>query len=193
MSTSMLTALLPLLTKEPPQQDNTAITMLQTRIEQLADDKHKAEMEVLRTEMRSGQAPPGPDPQIQALTQQINEMREALHNEQLSRIQEQNQAVTQQLVSRLERLDEQVRAAREGRAVDSKISLMSKTVDGGFGELRGLREDLKPLVQTLVSGGGERPPTKRRDKAGFSAGLDTGIEKERQLRKMEDKLFLGKE
>jgi len=194
ISTSLLTVLLPLLTKEKPPQDNTAITMLQQRVEQLAEDRHKAEMEVLRTEIRTGQKSSEADPQIQALTQQISDMREALHNEQLARIQEQNKSLIDQLVGKIGQLDEQVRATREGRTADSKIGLMSSALDHGFGELKGLRADVKPLVEGFISGGVERPTAKRtqKDKEGFSVGLDKGIEKENRLRQMEDKLFLGK-
>lgn len=192
MSTALLTVLLPLLTKEPPKQDDTLIKVLQERIEQLADDKHKAEMELLRTEMRTGQKSPESDKQIQALSQQINELREALHNEQLVRIQEQNKSAIEQLLNKIGQLDEQVRAAREVRTVDSKIGLMSSALDRGFGELKGLREDMKPVVEGFVSGGGARTPKRTRDKVGFSEGLDMGIEKEKRLREKEDKLFLGK-
>lgn len=194
MSQETLTTILPLLTKEPPAQDNTIIQGMQQRIEQLADAKHDAEMESLRAEMRSGQRPPEADQQIQALSQQITEMRETMHNEQLARIQEQNQNSINALIAEMGKLREQVAAGAQGKAAESKIGLMSETVKGLLGEAKGAREDIKSMAPEILGGRGTSPRNRTtKEKAEFGTGLDKGIERARAASVLEDDLFFGKE
>ena len=198
--TEIITTLLPLLTREPtppPPQDNTMILALQSRIEQLADGKHKAEMDSLRAEMKSGQRSPESDQQAQAFTQQINDLKESLHNEQLVRIQEQNQNSINALVAEMTKLKEQIVAGVQGKQAESKIGLMSETVKLAAEEIRGARQDAKAMVPAFLSRlnqGDLGAPVKKRsanEKAGFGTGLDKGIEKARAASSLEDELFFG--
>ena len=198
--TEIITTLLPLLTREPtppPTQDNTMILALQARIEQLADGKHEAEMASLRAEMKSGQRSPESDQQAKAFTQQINDLKESLHNEQLVRIQEQNQNSINALVVEMNKLKEQIVAGVQGKQAESKIGLMSETVKLAAEEIRGARQDAKamvPAILTRLNQGAQGAPVKKRsanEKAGFGTGLDKGIEKARAASSLEDELFFG--
>jgi len=191
MNQDTLNTIMPLLTREPPPQDNTMIQLLQQRIEQLADDKHKAELESLRAEMRAGQRTPEQDQQIQILTQQIADMREALHNQELQRIQEQNQNLIAGLTAEINKLKEQVAAGVQGKQAESKIGLMSKTLDVLAEEAKGARQDIKSIAPTFLGRGS--PPKSRTptEKASFGDGLDKGIEKARAARALEEELFFS--
>jgi len=192
--TEIITTLLPLLTREPtppPPQDNTMILALQSRVEQLADAKHDAELDALRAEMKSGQRSPETDQQIQALSQQINELRESLHNQELARIQEQNQVLIGGLNAKLVELEKQIAAGVQGKQADSKIGLMSETVKGIFEEAKGARQDIKSMAPSLLDRGA---PTRKRttnEKAGFGTGLERGIEKARASEALEEELFFS--
>ncbi|GAH49675.1 unnamed protein product, partial [marine sediment metagenome] len=192
MATATLTAMIPIITKEPPKTDNTMIQVLQQRIEQLADDKHKAEMEALRTEMRSGQRLPESSQEIQALSQQLDQLRDTLHNEQLARIQEQNQATTKELLGYIKGLENKIAAATEGKQAESKIGLMSEALHTGAEQLSGIRQDIKPLVQSLVEGRVAPGEKTAAQKKGFGIGLDKGMERAREATELENDLFFGK-
>jgi len=191
MSQDTLNTILPLLTREPPPQDNTMVQLLQQRLEQLADDKHKAELESLRAEMRLGQRSPEADQQIQTLSQQIADMREALHNQELQRIQEQNQNLIAGLTAEINKLKELVAAGVQGKQAESKIGLMSETVKGIFEEARGARQDFKSIAPTLLGRGTSPKPRTPTEKASFGDGLDKGIEKAKAARALEEELFFS--
>jgi len=189
MSQDTLNTILPLLTKEPPAPDTAMVQLLQQRVEQLADDKHKAEMDSLRVEMRSGQRSPEADQQIQTLSQQITEMKESLHNRELERIQEQNQNLIAGLVGEINKLKELIATRVEGKQAESKIGLMSKTLDVLAEEAKGARQDIKTMAPSFL--GRSNPPKSKTqtEKAGFGAGLDKGIEKAKAAGALEDALF----
>lgn len=76
--------------------------------------------------------------------------------------------------------------------VTDKIALLGKGMDHVVNGVDKARSDLRPLLESMVARG-QGPPRPRtlQEKVGFSQGLSKGIEKERQLREMEDRLFLG--
>jgi len=191
MSQDTLSTILPLLVREPPPQDNTMVQLLQQRIEQLADDKHKAELESLRAEMRLGQKSPEADQQIQILSQQIADMREALHNQELQRIQEQSQNLIAGLTAEINKLKEQVAAGIQGRQAESKIGLMSKTLDVLAEEAKGARQDIKSIAPAFINRGTSPKPRTPAEKASFGDGLDKGIEKAKAARALEEELFFS--
>lgn len=193
MNSDTLNTLIPIITREPPKTDNTMIQVLQQRIEQLADDKHKVEMDSLRAEMRSGQKPQESSQEIQALSKQIDNYREQLHNEQLTRIQDQNQAQVKELTDSLKRLEQRIAAATEGKEAQSKIGLMSKGLETVADELKGVRADIKPLAQSLLEGKTAPSVRTATEKAAFGAGLDKGIERVHEATELENELFFGKE
>ena len=175
MNTDTMNLLIPLLTKESGGDTITKLLLTQ--------------MENLQKEMREGQKS---SPEIQALSQQLDQVRETLHNEQLSRIQEQNQAQVKELAGYIGRLEQRIAATTEGRQVESKIGLMSKALDKGAEELRGIRSDIKPLAQSFMERGaapGEKTPA---EKTGFGTGLDKGMERAREATELENELFFGK-
>jgi len=195
-SAALITALMPLLTREPPPppvQDTTLLQSLQTRIEQLADERNKAQLDALRAEIKSGQRPPEADAQIQALSKSIETMREELHAQQLARIQEQHEATMSLMNNKLTLLEQQVQASIQGRQVDSKYGLMSDGLKGILNEIGGARRDIKEIAPAFLQRGREKQTRTPEQKAGFDQGIEHAIESQRKSREMEDKLFFSKE
>ena len=179
MNSDTMNLLIPLLTKNP---EGTSMTQL--LLTQLGE---------LQKELRTPHGESEGTQQIQALTQQLSELRDTLHNEQLARFQEQNQATTKELLTLIGRLEQQIKAASEGKQAESKIGLMSHALDIATKELTGIRSDLKPLAQTFMERRvtpGEKTPA---EKAGFGVGLDKGIERAHEASELENELFFGKE
>ena len=192
---ALITALMPILTKEtppPPQQDTTLFQSLQTRIEQLADERNKAQIDAVRAEMRATQRPPEADAQIQALTQVIETLREELHAQQLERIKEQHEAATNLLTNKFSQLEKEVQASMMGKSVDSKYGLMSEGLKGILGEIGGARRDIKEIVPTFVQRR-EKAARTPEQKASFDQGMEQAIERQKKSREMEDRLFFSKE
>ncbi|MBA7664784.1 hypothetical protein ES703_72847 [subsurface metagenome] len=187
MLTSIMGLITPLITKEPPAQDNTMILALQQRIEQLADAKHDAEMESLRAEMRTGTRSPEADALIQSLSQKIDDMKELIHTQEMARIQEQNQAIFSALNAKIDRLE----AGLQGGRADTKVALLSEIVQAGKAELSGLRQDIKATIPLLNLGPSQAKQRTTSEKTRFSRGLEQGIGKAKAATALEDELFFG--
>ncbi|GAI47139.1 unnamed protein product, partial [marine sediment metagenome] len=172
-----LTAMIPLITKDKDTDGDTVTKLILT---QMSD---------LQKEMREGQKS---SPEIQALTQQLDQLRDTLHNEQLARIQEQNQANFKELTGFISSLQQQIKAVAEGKQVESRIGLLSKTLDAGAAQLSGIRADLKPLVQSIIERGAAPGEKTVAEKTGFGTGLDKGIERAHEATELENDLFFGK-
>lgn len=185
MLTSIVGLITPLLPKGSSEEGTTLIQGLQQRIEQLADDKHKAEMESLRTEIRSGQRPPEADQQILALSQQLETLREEMRDQQLARIQEQNQAMINALNTKIE----QLATGLQGKQADSKLGLMSEVVQAAKEELSGVRADIKGMAPTFLGRGSPAKPRTAGEKTSFGAGLEKGIKKAQEAAALEEDLF----
>ena len=193
---ALITSLMPILNKEtppPPQQDTTLFQSLQARIEQLAEERNKAQLDALRAEMKAGQRPPEADAQIQALSQSIETMREELHTQQLERIKEQHEATMNLLTGKLAQLEQQMQASIQGKQVDSKYGLMSEGLKGILGEIGGARRDIKEIAPTFLQRGREKTVRTSEQKNHFDQGMEQAIESQKKSREMEDKLFFGKE
>lgn len=130
--------------------------------------------------------------QLQTLAQSIETLREELHNQQLTHIQEQNQAVTGQLTDKITRLEQELHNAVQTRQVDSKFGLMSKGLDGILGELGGARRDIKEVLPGLTGRGVQQTARTPEEKAKFDQGIDEAIDRQRKSREMEDALFFGR-
>ncbi|GAI72294.1 unnamed protein product, partial [marine sediment metagenome] len=150
MATATLTAMIPLITKAPEGDTITKLILTQ--------------MSDLQKELREGQKS---SPEIQALTQQLDQLRDTLHNEQLARIQEQNQATTKELIGYIKSLDNKIEAATKGKEVESRIGLMSKALDKGAEQLSGIRQDIKPLAQSFMERGAAPGEKTAAEKTGF--------------------------
>ncbi|GAG55748.1 unnamed protein product, partial [marine sediment metagenome] len=175
-NTDTLNLLIPILTKESGED-----TLTKLLLTQISD---------LQKEMREGQKS---SPEIQALTQQLDQLRETLHNEQLARIQEQNQAQAKEMIGNMGRLEQQIRAIAEGKQVESRIGLLSKGVDKISEGFDGLRQDVKPLIQALADRGAAPGTKTQAEKKKFGVGLEKGIERAKEATQLEDDLFFGKE
>ena len=178
MNTDTMNLLIPLLTKAP---EGTSVTQL--LITQMGE---------LQKELRAPHGASEGTQQIQALTQQLSELRDTLHNEQLTRIQEQNQATAKELLTLIGGLQQQIKAANEGKQAESKIGLMSHALDTAAKELTGIRQDLKPLAQSIIERGATPGEKTAAEKAGFGTGLDKGIERAHEAAELENDLFFGK-
>lgn len=179
MNTDTINTLIPLISKE---SEGTSIT--QVLLAQMSD---------LQKELREDKKSPETDQQIQALSQQISDMRETLHDQELARIQEQNQTLIAGLGAKISRLEEQIAAGIQGKQAESKIGLMSETVKGIFDEAKGAREDLKSMAPTFLGRGSPLKPRSTNEKVGFGAGLDKGIKKAQEATTLEEDLFFGQQ
>ncbi len=210
MNTDTMNLLIPLLTKDPEGKSSQTAEMMATFAKMNSDTLNMiipllnkdpegstvtqlllTQMSDLQKEVRAPQGASEATQQIQALSQQITEMRDTLHSEQLARIQEQNQAQIKELTSYIGRLDARIQASSQGKEVESKIGLLSKALEAGKEELKGIRGDLKPLAQTFVEGRvapGEKTAVQKRV---FSEGIDKGIERAKESAQLEDALFFS--
>lgn len=191
MLTTILAAMTPLIAQGSSAQDNPLILALETRIEQLADAKHDADMEALRSEFRGAQRSPEMDLQIQTLGQQLSELRESLHQEQLANIQQQNKAAVDGLMGEIQKLSDRLTATAQGRQAENRYGIIEKIVEKGTGELSGIRQDLRGLGETILAKGATPRPRTQKEKAGFGSGLDKGIDKAHRAKTLADELWFG--
>ncbi|MBA7480228.1 hypothetical protein ES707_15677 [subsurface metagenome] len=182
-SLDTINVLMPLFSKEPPTQDNTMVLALQQRIEQLADDKHKAEIEALRVEFKGGQRSPESDQLIQKLTQDLGTLKEDLHNQQLVNLQEQNRAM-------VDKLQDQINILAQGKRTEGSLGFMSEALGFAKEEVSGLRGDVKTVVETIFKAGGPGPtPKTAEDKKKIAAAGKAAVETERRAQAMEDSIL----
>lgn len=205
MATETLTTMIPLITNQQKPDSTMAsilqeqnkllsqqIQTLQAQIVTVSEERHKAEMESLRVEIRTGQKPPEADKNIEHLTQQMESLREELHKQQLALVQEQNKAAQEQLKNQIDRLDLQITALSQGKHEEGRYGLMRDTLTAVKDELKGVRADVKPLIQDLLARGIPAPrPRTPEEKAKFSAGLDRGIKRSQEAARLENKLFFA--
>lgn len=205
MATQTLTAMIPLLTKEPPKSnDNVLLQFMQTQTQNtqqqmqalqqmilsLTEDKHKAEMESLKALITTGQRAPEADQRLDALTKQIETLRESLHQEQLTRMTEQNQRTAELLQGEIKRLEQQIQQAAQSQHAESSLGLLSKAVDKLDGQLSGIRGDAKPLAEMIMKAGGPGPaPRSLEDRARLASIGKEAVLKEKRARELEDELL----
>jgi hypothetical protein len=192
MATSLLNVVIPLLNK-PPDTTMTSVLQqqiqaLQTQIVTLTEERHKAEMESLRSEIR-GQKSPESNEQLQALNQRLDQLRDELHQKDIQMITAQNTAIQEQLTKQIARLEQQIAAVGQGKTTDSKIGLLGDIVNKGFGEVSGLRSDVKSMIPTILSRGQTIKRRTEEEKTKFSDGLDKGIERAKATSEAEEKLW----
>ena len=178
MNTDTMNLLIPLLTKD--SDGDTVTKLILTQMGELQKE--------LRTASSQGQG----SSEVQALSQQLSDLRDTLHNEQLARIQEQNQATSKELLNLIGNLQQQIKGVAEGKQAESKIGLMSKALDKGAEQLSGIRQDLKPVAQSFMERGAAPGEKTAAEKTGFGTGLDKGIERAHEAAALEDELFFGK-
>lgn len=193
MSTTLVTSLMPLLNK-PADTTITSVLQqqiqaLQTQLVTVTEERHKAEMESIRAEIRTGQKTPEADQQMQALNQRLDQLRDDLHQKDIEMITTQNTAIQQQLTNQIARLELQIAAVGQGKSTDSKIGLLGDIVNKGFGEVSGLRSDVKSMIPTILSRGQTVKRRTEAEKEHFSEGLDKGIERAKATSEAEEKLW----
>jgi hypothetical protein len=205
MATATLAAIVPLLTKQGDTSGTNAfLQLLQTQqqtaqqqmqalqqmILTLTEDKHKTEMESLKALITTGQRPPEADQRIDALTKQIEGLRESLHQEQLKRIEEQSQRTTELLQGEIKRLEQQISQAAQSQRTESSLGLLAKAVDKIDSQLTGIRTDAKPVVETIVKAGGPGPTLKSPETRQRIAEIGKkAVEAERRARELENELL----
>lgn len=189
--TTLLTALTPLMKPSDTSMSSVLqqqVQALQTQIVSLTEERHKAEMESLRAEIR-GQKSPESVEQIQLLNKRLDDLREELHKKDIEMMGEQNRLAQEGLKQEIIRLEQRISLVDQGKTSDSKIGLLSDIVNKGFSEISGLRSDVKAIAPTILSRGASVKRRTEEEKAGFSEGLDKGIEQTKVTREMEEKLW----
>ena len=207
MSTSLLTVLLPLLTKEPPKHDDSALLqfitaqqtgsqnqmqMLQQMIMTATEEKHKAEFEGLKVMITTGQKPPETEALRDTFTKQIDGLKDALHQQQLDNEKREREIMKEQFQEQMRRMEQQILASSQSKQIDSKFGIMHDMMQGILGEAKGVRTDVKPLVEGLIARGQPPPPPRTAEqKQAFKRGLDRGIQRAQEATRLEDKLFFS--
>lgn len=201
---AMLTALTPFLTKETPKHDDAPLLTLMQAQQQAAqnqmqilqqmlmtatEEKHKAELESLRAEIRTGQKPPETETLRDAFTKEINTLKEALHQQQLDNEKRERERMAEQFQTQITELKQLVTATSQGKSVDSKIGLLDKTLDKGAQELSGVRQDIKGFAQMIMSKGELPPRRSPEEKRRFAEGVTKNIERAEDARKQAQELW----
>lgn len=205
MSTSLLTVLLPLLTKEPPKHDETAMMqlitaqqtasqsqmqMMQQMLTAAIEEKHKAELEGIKAMITTGQKPAETETLKEAFATQIDALKETIHQQQLDNERRERDNLKEQFERQFTELKQSMAAIAQGKSVDSKIGLMDKGVDKIAGELSGVRGDLKGFAQLMMAKGEPLPkPRSPQEKQRFADGLTKGIEKAEEAKKQAQELW----
>jgi DNA-binding MarR family transcriptional regulator len=120
----------------------------------------------------------GGSEEMKAMREELKELREALVNQQVASLKEaiagQNQKITELLQS---------------QRTENAFAVMGKVVDQGFGELKGLRNDVKGGFETMAKL--QIPPRQKSEaeRQRISAIGKVEIEKERRARELEDELL----
>jgi len=170
MLISLLSAVTPLLTKEPSRSDMDIILKL--------------------TEAGLLKKPGDEDASsttIRALETQVKELKDAM--------QKQDMDILKGAVGSLSNKIEEIRKEMSNQShLEGRYALMDKVVDHVDSQLTGFRSDARPLLDSLAHGGGRVEQTIRtpEEKAKIAKGLKVAVAQERRAHELEDELLFGK-
>lgn len=170
MLTSLLSAVTPLISKDPPRSDMDIILKL-------------TEAGLLKK--------PGEEdassPTIRALETQVRELKNAMQKQDMDILKGGVSSLGNQVSELRKEMSNQSRL--EGRYV-----ILDKTITTIDSQITGMRSDARPLFDTLARGGGRVEPTRRipEEKAKIAKGLKVAVAQERRARELEDELLFGK-
>jgi hypothetical protein len=93
---------------------------------------------------------------------------------------------------RFSNLQQQLQTVTQSQSEITKYGVLKGWGDGLLGELRGIRSDAKPLIETAVKAGLPMPrPKSPEERAKISAAGKEAIAQERRARELEDQLLAG--
>jgi len=124
--------------------------------------------------------------QIDALNTTIQQMREEQTRQQMESIA----SAISSLNSRLEELRTEMTSSSQ---LEGKYAILSKSIDKIDSQLSGVRQDVRPLID-LVSTGGTAPEPRKRspeEAARVAKGLKEAVRLEQEAKRLEDELFFG--
>jgi len=194
MATATLTAMIPLITKEPPKPSGEGALL--DRLDSLG---------LLRKPGEEGRAPqidmldkmnqlgllkkPGEEGEgsqtIRALETQIKELSESLRKQEMDTFKNAVVALSNQVTELRKEMSNQGK-------LEGRFALMDKALGTIDNQLTGIRTDAKPLLMGIAGGGGGEPSRKSpEEKAKLAKGLKEAVALEKEARELEDDLLFG--
>jgi len=169
MLTSLLSAVTPLLNKEPPRSDMDIILKL-------------TEAGLLR---KPGEGEGSET--IRALEMQVKELKDSLQTQALDSVK----SVVVSLGNQVSDLRKEIQSQSR---LEGRYAILDKTITTLDSQLTGFRSDARPLLDSFARGGGRAEPTMRtpEEKARIAKGLKVAVAQERRAHELEDELLFGK-
>ena len=170
MATSTLTAMIPLITKEPPKQGGEG--ELLSKLDSLGLLRKSGEGEGSET--------------MRALQTEVKELRDAMQKQEMDTMKNAIISVSNQMSEMRKEMANQNR-------LEGRYAILDKTITTIDGQLSGFRSDARPLLDSMARGGGRVEPKIRspEEKAKIAKGLKVAVAQERRARQLEDKLLFG--
>jgi len=171
MLTSLLSAVTPLIKKEPAQSDTDVLVRL--------------------TEAGLLKKPGDEDassPTIRILEMQVKELTDSLRKQEMDTMKGAIISVSNQVGELRKEM------ANQGR-LEGRYGIMQQAITTLDGQLTGLRSDVRPMMDTLARGGGRAPEPRIRtpeEKAKIAKGLKQAVAQEQRAHELEDELLFGK-
>jgi len=175
MATSMLTTLIPLINKEPPQpsgERDTQIDMLE-------------KLDKLGMLKKSGEEDAGSET-VRALQTEVKELKESLQKQEMDTVKSAVVALSNQVTDLRKEI-------ANGGKLEGRYALMDKTIGVIDSQVSGLRSDARPFFDALTHRGGGPGPSQRspEDKARIAKELKKAVGAEQEAHALEDELLFG--
>ncbi len=217
MATATLTTMIPLITKEPPQPDNTVSQTLQalkdagvlgkqeessTQIDLLdklnslgllrktGEEGSATQIEMLDKMNQLGllKKPGEPDAGSQTIAALQDDIKELKDSLQKQEMDVLKNAVVS-ISNQMTELRKEI--ANTGR-LEGRYALLDKTIGAIENQLTGIRTDAKPLISAIGGAGGKEPAQKSpEERAKIARGLKEATALEREAHALEDELLFG--
>jgi len=214
MATSTLTAMIPLITKEPPKPSGEGDLLLKLDslglLKKTGEEGRASELELIsklsdlglikKSEGGEGAMlsqldalgllkKPGEgegSETIKALQTEVRELTESLHKRDMD-------TVKGAVVSLSNQVSELRKEMSDQGHLEGRYALMDKTIGTIDNQLTGFRSDARPLLDSLAYGGGRVEPKIRtpEEKARIARGLKEAVALEREAHQLEDELLFG--
>jgi len=193
MATATLTALIPLITKEPPKQagEGDLLSKLDSLglLKKPGEEGRDTQIEVLKELDSLGLLKKTGDGEgsetIRALQTEVKELTDEMRKQELDSVKNAMVALSNQVTEL--RKDVADKGQLEGR-----FALMGQVMKSIDSQFTGIRSDARPLLDTLAHGGGREPSKKTpEEKAKLAKGLKEAVVLEKRARELEDELLFG--
>jgi hypothetical protein len=168
------------------------MTMFQTMITTLTEEKHKAELATLNTQIeaiRTGQKAPGASEEMQVLAKRIDDLTQSLHQAQIDSVKEQSQRDKEILLEQIKGLENRLSAISQGVQTDGRLHLLENVVNKAGSEATGLRGDFGEFMRYMIEKGIPRPPMTSEEKAKIAAVGKKAVGDQRRIAQLASEIL----